>query len=162
MDSLKEVDFDLDSIELPKLENEKSIPFNVGSSKYVTNFIKSILPNKKTMVEIDFQLLNNPNNPKLKDFHDERQYLVALGKARSGASGTGNPLMVFKYVLATIRDYLKENPVDYIEFVGDDEHRGIYKYSPHYFEKHFGYKQIYKNPIDGSEISEGEFWFEKS
>jgi hypothetical protein len=158
---LDELEIDTSNIELYENPNTKSIFFDIGKFKYRVDFTKSMLKNGKSMVEFKFLLTNGPNQPKLSDFHDETSYWTALRRSQVGISGTGSPINVFKHVLGAVKKYTSDEMPDYLTFSGDDEHEKIYRFADQYIKKYIGYTLIEKNPIDDSDLSIGEHWFQR-
>ena len=159
---MEEIDIGLDDIDIPEENhNTKIMKFSIDNLIYQCNFDKFISKDGKSILEFNFQLLNSPNRPSMENFSDYRQYLIVLSKSQVDISGTGNPLLVFKYILAYLRDYLKKEQIDFITFIGDEDHTKVYKNSNHYFKKYLGYSQLEKNPINGESLLDGEFWFGK-
>lgn len=144
--------------------NSKKYEFSVKNMNYVVDITESItLDTNRKLVEIKFKLINNPNIPKKDDFQSDSQYQIALQKSQIGVTGTGNGIQVFKKVIATFIETIKEIKPDYVGFTADESNRQqlynkitttIQKYIP------FKYKQLKNHPTDGYELNTNEFWLE--
>ena len=160
-------DFDVEKV------NQYVYRFLVGDLTYQVEMTESfsilyhptiLNKDKKKIVEIKFKLLNNPKLPKLSDFKNNIQYQMALKKSQIGITGTGNPIKVFKKVIGSIINTIKEISPDYITFVADETNRqSLYEKLIEIVEKYIDtkYIRITTNPLNGEKLGTEEFWMEK-
>lgn len=138
--------------------------FKINNLEYKVDIVESItLDTNKKMVEIKFKLINNPNAPKRDNFQNDYQYQIALNKSQIGITGTGNGIKVFKKVIATFIETIKDLKPDYVGFTADESNRqGLYTKIINTIQKYipFEYKQLTIHPIDGYELNPEEFWLE--
>ena len=144
--------------------NTRKYEFNVKNYVYNVEIVESLVLNTdKKLIEIKFKLMNNPNAPKRDNFQSDAQYQIALQKSQIGITGTGNGIKVFKKVIATFIEAIKEIKPNYVGFTADESNRQelyikiintIQKYIP------FKYKQLKTHPIDNYDLNAEEFWLE--
>jgi hypothetical protein len=142
----------------------KSMFFDMEDKKYEVRVDIKMTADKKKIGEFKFYLLNSPKLPQRKNFDNDQQYLIALQKSQIGITGTGNAFHIFSKVLSIMIKYCKENDIDYITFVVDEENRqSLYKKILEKLVKKYNlpYKLMDVNPINGSKLSTEEFWLTK-
>jgi hypothetical protein len=138
--------------------------FNVGELKYRVDSNFSIMHNKKTKMEVKFYLLNPPNEPNRNNFQTYQQYNIALNKARTNITNTGNSFTVLSNVVTIIRNFIKSLDPDYITFIaGENSRQKLYLKLSEFFRKKtdIKYKQLDMNPELNIPLESDEFWFEK-
>lgn len=165
---LENVDVIVDSLDSKDIkiddESSKIFGFEISELKYEVRFDIQLTKNNEKIAEVKFYLLNNPKKPKRKDFNTDNQFDIAMKKSQVGITNTGHYFSVLSYVVNIIKMYCEKHKVDYITFTADEKNRQqlymrvlkkvIDKYKLPYF-------QIFKNPINGEELNDEEFWLKR-
>ena len=145
--------------------NSRIFPFNINDHKYEVRADIKTTSDGKTIREFKFYLMNNPKSPMPKDFNNDIQYQIALKKSQVGITGTGNYFSVLTRVINIIAKYCENEKLNFITFTANEENRqGVYrKILKKLSDIHnLPYTELKYNPIDGSVLSDEEFWMERT
>jgi len=143
--------------------DEKNISFDIGDIKYECEFKLSYTFDKKTILEFKFVAVDGSNKPKRTNFDSDEQYKIASKRWGIGILGVNHPLKALKNALSMLRNYVISKKPNYITFTANEENRQrlyikIFKRYGHLIPS---YKMCDKNPLDGSPLSDKEFWLER-
>jgi hypothetical protein len=149
-----------------ELDN-RTFEFSIGDKIYhviATYHIDNPI-DKNLILEVKFLLMNNPKSPLRKNFKTDMQYQVALRASQVGITETGDSLAVFTEVMGVVDKLIKSKNPKYIMFTGEGESRkSLYSTLIKWSAKKMklsNYKRLKFNPLDGSELTDEEFWVKR-